>query len=112
MKPHSQSSKQQKKKNKVVHFRINRLSRSISKNSRTKTWKAFNLKNLVSNIQALSKTIMEDSKRNQELISRDNWSSRPLSEYVVPGPIPDLDFLITDAIPLRNFFDDIQEIDD
>ncbi|KAL8046157.1 hypothetical protein ABFS82_08G162400 [Erythranthe guttata] len=41
------------------------------------------------------------------------WLSRPISEYIIEGPIPDLDAIGLDSHALmHNFFEDIPEFDD
>ncbi|KAL7103225.1 hypothetical protein ACP275_08G167200 [Erythranthe tilingii] len=41
------------------------------------------------------------------------WLSRPISEYIIDGPVPDLDAIGLDShVLMHNFFEDIPEFDD
>ncbi|KAI3443573.1 hypothetical protein Pfo_000238, partial [Paulownia fortunei] len=83
-------------------------SRPILKTSRSKTEKKKYLSDVMQ--VASSRTTKEDTRPKHESTlstSESHWSSRPLSEYVIQEPIPDLNKLALDKVVVHNIFQDV-----
>lgn len=97
------------------------IPQNLAKKPKTKTENNFSAgKHLSVNSHAreimpqVKKIKTESGDENKKLTSSStSLSSKPLSEYVIPGPIPNnLEDIMRDDSLLRNFFADIPEIED
>lgn len=93
-----------------------KLSQQVVKKQRSKTaaTKKKNLSEGDSSSAAGGNGINKTRPKHEQKSapSKNEWSSRPLSEYVIQEPIPDLNKLALDNNILHNIFKDIPEIDD